>query len=415
MKDPFLQWSKENKYDLSFKFVLFGITPFLGFIYSIVRLNTRSSYVVFFLTGIFFGMAFSVGYGESIDASRHREYFERDFFIGWSEYLSRVAGFFSFDGSVKDLFRDFISFSVSRFTSNYHWYFLTIAAIFGFFSLKSLRYLTSCRGYKLSIYCLLVTFVFLNLSIFNINGVRFGTAAWVATFVIFRVFVSGYNRYLPFILLAPLIHISFFVVVAIVFVAFFYLRFLGFRGGDKPLYVIYILSSIFSIFSVSILQGLEDLLPPVFGRLIASYTAQDYVQEINDINATMTGFYFKVAKYFFVNFLILILVVNRGFVLNDFRASRIFYFLIILMCFVNAFSFVPSLGDRFFLFGFPFLAFLWAYVFGFSKYNILIFLIPLVFFRDIYIDINRFGEVLSISDLYSSPIFLVYKYLVNFS
>src|SRR5690554_381179 len=415
MKDPFLQWSKENKYDLSFKFVLFGITPFLGFLYSIIRLNTRSSYWIFFLTGIFFGMAFSVDYGASIDASRHREYFERDFFIGWSEYLSRVSGFFSFDGSVKDLFRDFVSFFVSRFTNNYHWYFLTIASIFGLFSLKSLRYLTSCRGYTLSLFCLLVTFLFLTLNIFNINGVRFGTAAWFSTFIIFRVFVSSNYRLLPLIFVAPLIHISFAVVVVVVLAAVFYQRFLGFRGGDKPLYVIYFLSSVFSFFSVSILQGLEDVLPPLFGRLIESYTDESYMREINDIDATLTGFYFKIAKYLYINFLIFMLILNRRSVFSEFRTSNIFYFLILLMCFVNVFSFVPSLGERFFVFGLPFIAFLWAYVFRFSRYNLLILLIPLVFFRDIYIAFNRFSEVLSVSDLYSSPVYLICKYLLSFS
>lgn len=415
MKDPFLQWSKENKYDLPFKFVLFGITPFLGFVYSIIRINTKSSYLIFFLTGIFFGMAFSVDYGESIDASRHREYFERDFFIGWSEYLSRVVGFFSFDGSVKDLFRDFVSFFVSRFTNNYHWYFLTIAAIFGFFSLKSLRYLTSCRGYTFSVFCLLITFLFLTLNIFNINGVRFGTAAWVSTFIVFRVFVSGNHRYLPLILIAPLIHISFAVVVVLVFAAVFYQRFFGFRGGDKPLYVIYFISSVFSVFSISILQGFEDVLPPVFGRLIAAYTDESYVREINDVDATLTGFYFKVAKYLYINSLVFILILNRRSVFSEFRASSVFYFLILLMCFVNVFSFVPSLGERFFVFGLPFVAFLWAYVFRFSRYNLIILLIPLVFFRDIYIAFDRFAGVLSLSDLYSSPVYLVYTYLLDFS
>lgn len=415
MNSPILKWSKENSYDLFFKFILFGISPFLGFIYALKNINTKSSYLILFLTGIFFGMAFTVGYDSTLDSSRHRVYFERDFLINWSEYLNTVEDYFSFSGTNKDLFRDSISFFISRFTNNYHWYFLAIAAIYGFFSLKSLRYLTSYKNYNFSILFLLLTYLFLIGDIFNINGVRFWTAGWISIYSIFQIFYSNNKKYIFLLVIAPLVHISFFVIVILAIIALLYQNIFYSKSNNKLLYIVYMFSFLFSVFSVSILQGVVDLLPPILQKLIASYTDQEYIAETNDFNATMTGMYFKIAKQVYINLMIVLLIKNRGFIKKNIEASRLFVFLLMLVSFVNIFMFIPSLGERFFLISFPIIAFLWALSFKGRRYNYVIYLIPLIFIRDLYSSFNHFREVLVLSDLYSSPIYLIDKYLISYS
>jgi hypothetical protein len=53
-------WQKENNHDKTIKIILFVFFPFLSFFYSLKRLNTKSSFVVFYLFAILFGMAFTV-------------------------------------------------------------------------------------------------------------------------------------------------------------------------------------------------------------------------------------------------------------------------------------------------------------------------------------------------------------------
>ena len=127
---PFkLNWEKEQNNDLALKFILFGISPFLGFVYSLWRLNTKSSYIILLLTGIFFGLAFSVNTDDVIDGARHRFYFELDYYISWSDFYDKLANYLSFDSNNKDIYRDIISFFTSRFTYNYHWFFFIVAII----------------------------------------------------------------------------------------------------------------------------------------------------------------------------------------------------------------------------------------------------------------------------------------------
>lgn len=46
-------WQKENNHDIILKLVLFLISPFFAFVYSLRTMRTRSSYVVYFLFAIF--------------------------------------------------------------------------------------------------------------------------------------------------------------------------------------------------------------------------------------------------------------------------------------------------------------------------------------------------------------------------
>lgn len=410
-----LSWDKEQNNDLALKFLLFGVSPFLAFIYSLWRLNTKSSYLVFLLTGIFFGMALSVNYEDTLDAARHRIYFELDYFITKDEYYERIISYFSFDSSIKDIYRHTISFCISRFTSNYHWYFAGIAAIYGYFSLKSLRYFTSLKAFRFSFLMLILLYIFLKQDIFNINGVRFWTAGWLAIYCIFQIFVSNNKKYFFILLLTPLIHISFWLIPPLVILTIFYNNFFKLKGKDSILYIIYSFSFVFSLFSLSILNSISDYLPPVFNKLIGIYTDSEYMNEINDFERTLTGMYSRIGKQILINIMVVCFIFNRSFIINDRNIRELFYFLILMLSFVNIFMFIPSLGTRFFGFLFPFIAFLWLYMFMDKKYKLILFLIPFVFLRDIYVSYLGYYRVLDFSDLFSSPLYLIFKYIINYN
>jgi len=50
-------WIKEKKYDREVKWILFLISPFIGFIASLKDIKTRSSYMIFFLFFVLFGLS----------------------------------------------------------------------------------------------------------------------------------------------------------------------------------------------------------------------------------------------------------------------------------------------------------------------------------------------------------------------
>lgn len=405
-----LKWEREQNNDLALKFVLFGISPFLGFIYSLWRLNTKSSYVILFLTGIFFGLTFSVNTDDIIDGAWHRFYFEMDYYINWGEFYNNLISYFSFDSYNKDIYRDIISFFVSRFTYNYHWFFFVVAVIYSYFSLRSLRYFTSLKCFNFSLPILILLYLFLNQDIFQINGVRFWTAGWIATYSIFQIFISNNKRYFLLLGVTPMVHISFFVIPLITILCFLYEKVIIFKGKDRFLYIIYFLSFLFSIFSISILQNISNHVPPALNILLNAYTDANYINEIN--NSSSTGGYFKFAKYFLINSMVIILIINRNlFFHNNFKA--LFYFILILISFVNIFIFVPSLGGRFFSFLLPFIAFTWGAIFNAKKYNFILFLVPILFFRDMYMNFVYYGMVLDFIDLISSPFYLFYHYLIE--
>lgn len=411
---PFkLNWEKEQNNDLALKFILFGISPFLGFVYSLWRLNTKSSYIILLLTGIFFGLAFSVNTDDVIDGARHRFYFELDYYISWSDFYDKLANYLSFDSNNKDIYRDIISFFTSRFTYNYHWFFFIVAIIYSYFSLRSLRYFTSLNCFNFSLPMLILLYLFLKEDIFQINGVRFWTAGWISIYAIFQIFVSNNKRYFLLLMITPVIHVAFGIVPLMAMLCFLYDRVVVFTGKDKFLYLIYFLSFIFSMFSISILQSISDYMPPVLNVLINSYTDTDYVNEINDFDRTLTGNYFKIAKHFLINLMVLILILNRASFLNIKNIKNLFYFIIIMLSFVNVFIFVPSLGERFFSFLLPFIAFTWAFIFRGKSYNLILFLVPVVFLRDIYVSFLLYDMVLDFSDIVSSPFYLFYYYLIE--
>ena len=85
-------WNKEIQSDVSVKVISFLISPFLSFLYSLRRINTKSSYVVFFLFALFYGLCYTVladegNVIESSDAAKWRARFEETDLNTWEDYV----------------------------------------------------------------------------------------------------------------------------------------------------------------------------------------------------------------------------------------------------------------------------------------------------------------------------------------
>ena len=185
-------WLKENKQDKAIKLMLFIISPFAAMLYSLRTMNKKSSYVVFFMFAVFFGMSFTIESGKTeenrADSATYRRNFERYIFEGEFYYYERFQEYLDFDEGDKDFYFDTLAYFVSRVTENYHFLFMVFAIVFAFFALNTLKIFTSEKKFDNSYASYVLVALFMINDIFNINGVRFWTAAWIGVFCIFQIF-----------------------------------------------------------------------------------------------------------------------------------------------------------------------------------------------------------------------------------
>lgn len=404
-------WLKERNNDKALKLILFVISPFLSFVYSLRRIKTRSSFVVFFLFAIFFGMAFSVGSVRtegSFDGISYRINFEQYKYVTQYEFSENFKEFLSFDEGKKDYYYDTVAYFVSRVTDNYHVMFMVFAMIFAYFMLKSLRFLTSEEKFNYSIAALILAYLFTTNQIFNINGVRMWTAAWVGVYALFQIFRNGNKRYFLLLLTTPFFHGSFWIFIAVTIMGYFLMRF------DKVWVVLFFVSFFVGSIALEILQDASDQLPTFMQRMISSYTDPDYVKLRSGPG---TGFWWvgrlsSTAIRFYMNIMVYLFIRNSHMIKANPKTKALFMFLLVYMTFVNFTMPVPSLGGRYMRLAYPLIAYIWLVNFKDVKYQKYLYAMPFVFWFSIYGQINQYLAVLDKSFFISSPFVLVYKYLI---
>ena len=152
MKSRHFTWAPETKHKMATKVVLFLISPFLGVISALNSLNTKSSHKIIFWFCVSFGIAFTVTNVRtegSIDGISYRLEFEESQDITYDTYQSDFDEYLKFDDGHQDFYSASLAFGVSRFSSNYHVFFLFAALIFAFFQLRTLRFFTSNDNFSM--------------------------------------------------------------------------------------------------------------------------------------------------------------------------------------------------------------------------------------------------------------------------
>ncbi|MBE6209738.1 MAG: hypothetical protein E7128_05850 [Rikenellaceae bacterium] len=400
-------WPQEDRTDIAIKFILFLISPFMSFLYSLRTINRKSSFIVGFLFCICFGMAFTVGNVReegSIDGISYRIKFENYLNDSGLDYYSGLEDFLSFQGSTKDYYFDTIAFYVSRITDNYHVMFMAFAIIFAFFMYKSLRILTEDDSFQCGLVGILLVAMFCWNSIFNINGVRFWTAAWVGTYAILQCFYKGKWQYLALALITPFIHGSFWFFLIVALVALLLGRF------RKVWVSLFFISMFVSNVAVDIFDVTSDYIPSFLEGTIAYYTDDFYMQDVHQRSLIVT--LFDIAYKAYLNILIVLLIISDKSQINKVD-KKFFGFLLVYMTIVNFFGLIPSLGNRFLVVAMPFIALMWLRVYKMQVRNVWILLFPACFLLQIYQLIKyQYLAVLDWSFYFSSPFMMIFDYLV---
>lgn len=407
-------WLKEKKDDIAIKAILFFISPIFAFIFSLRRLNTKSSYIIFFLTAVFFGLAFSVETERgdiNLDSAHYRLVFESYVNTTNIEFQSKFKEYLTFDTNTKDFFADTLAFYISRFTDNYHLFFASAAVVFSYFSLKSLRFLTSEEKYDNSLYSLILVYLFLYNQIFNINGLRFWTAAWLAIYCIFQIYRNDNKRYFFLALLTPFIHGTYFLFIAILIIGFIT------RKYDRIWSILFFFSFLFSSFALEFIdyfaQQFSDLLPRFIASLIYSYTSEE------NLNQTWSGLgwiplIFKYLVNLYLAYTILLFIRHSTEIKNNNKTRNLYQFLLIWVTIFNFLLVVPSLGNRFLILSYPLIAYIWLVIFKDRKYRAHLLLLPIVFFWDMLVQFLLYAKVVDILFIFSNPFLLIYKYIITY-
>lgn len=396
---------KENPIDIIIKGLLFLFSPFVSFLYSFFNMKTRSSLLVFFAFCLFFGMAYTTGSGKDDemrnDGAVYRMSFE-DYISEYSEqdFKTEIKDILSFKSYNKDVYFVTVAYYTSQITNNYHVLFFVFSIVFGFFLVMSLKILVEDNNFKINVPCLLLAALFVTNGIQNINGARFWTAAWVATYAVLQILV--HRRMLFYILFAltPLIHSSF-IVFIIIFLVYLFL-------GDKKsrwIYAFYC-SFIFSIFASDILSNLVQI--PGLDRY-SVYLSEEVFFSMEGKKGLLRIF-FDTLSFAYINllfYLVYLEVRNK----KEFRGKKVYDFFLVYITIINFVRGVPSLGSRFFIIAFPFVAYLWLVTFGYQRKKIFIYLMPITMLWYFHNTRLLFSLFLEPDFYFSSPFLLVEKYL----
>lgn len=339
------------------KLPLFFLNPFLSAIVSLKNIRDGVSHRILYLWFLVFGIGFCA-MNEAADSFRYVEEFMMESQYSWGRYLLEVKEWATFESNIKDIYTLTVNVLVGKFTSNYHWTYLIYAAVFGFFYIKSLKIFLKHQMVKKEIvfYALLFMFCYSN-PIFNINGVRFWTAAWIGVYVALNLFVERKYRMIPLLILMPLVHGSTVIWVVIMLAAIILSRF------QKVTIGLYLASSFVSAVSyLNILNDYSYMLPQFIQNQIWSYTESEMALErlagISEYGAAYADFLIALPGYFQI-LLCILLILNRKEIYQNKKAGILMTVMLALAAITNFLSGIPSMG-RFQAFVIPFLVIVWS-------------------------------------------------------
>jgi hypothetical protein len=354
-------------------------------------------------------MAFTVESGKGgtlqIDAASYRKYFEEIVYMkkdlnSWDDYTALNSLY------EKGFYFTIIAHLLSKVTNNYHIMFTVFAIVFAFFSIKSLQFLIEEKKYDNSISAFLLTIMFiLSNSIFNINGVRFWTAAWIGVYCIFQIFRNNNLKYLFLLCTTPIIHTSFYIFIFIILLT------LSTKKFERIWITLFLISIVFSFIATEFGIWTVGLLPNFLADEAKMYL---YRERIAVIDGTM-DIILETAQtimHIYVNITAILFILNKKILeKNRLKVIGLYSFLLVLLTFVNFTMTIPSVGVRFFALTLPIVAYIWLVTFKDIKYKkfhysyFIIYLFPILkIFYLCHLVTEPFFYI-------SNPFLIIYKYL----
>jgi hypothetical protein len=334
-----LDYKKNRKFDYGLLFV-FLVWPFAGLVTALSKYKERSSRIIVFLFLVLYGATLIIS-SQGSDAYRYSQNLLFTAHLPFNSFWDIVTGIYAKETSV-DIIGPFITFIVSRFTSQPQIFFAIIAAVFGIFYLKSINFIYD-RYFKKRNRNVLIYSIFLAslIPIFNINGYRFWTASWIFIFGVYHILIIGDKRYFIICLLASFMHFSFISANAVLLIYLF-------LGNKNSIYItVLVLSFILPNLLAAYIPKIAGLIGEGVLNRAHSYTNEVYKTQIAETTAGLKWFMTTKILYYYLLGVLFYSQLKMKKLVDIPEMRNLFSFTLLFLSFANFLESTPS-GKRFF-------------------------------------------------------------------
>jgi len=323
-----------------YAYLLFFIWPFLSIFVAFYEYRTSWAKNLIWFFVAFYAYTMVISHA-GMDANRYRAQFIE---VAQSdEKFDSENGLYSVATNNVDFLQPLLNIIVAKITDNYKVLFLVYGLIFGYFFSRNIWLLLENtprnRIIKIGI-PILIVFAFIN-PFWNINGFRFWTAAQIFVYGCLVYFLKGKKKGLLIILTTVLVHFSFMLPIAILFLY-------KFLGNRLNIYFYFFIASLFvSELSLDAVRSNLAFLPTIYENRVEAYTDAEY-KELRLENSQSSNWYVNlhaVALRFSVYvFLIALYWKTRVYIKKNKKIYSLFNFILLFFGIANIISSVPSAG-----------------------------------------------------------------------
>ena len=165
-----------------------------------------------------------------------------------------------------------------------------------------------------------------------------------------------------------------------------------------------------STISIELVRNIGNLLPPFLEDMVQSYTNEEYIIQ-KEQEKGFISLFFSYAVIIYINVLVLLFIRNAKAIKDNNKSKSLYLFLLVYMTFVNFSMPIPSLGGRFIILSYPIIAYIWLTNFKDRKYQKILYVMPFVFLFQFYMQFNLYKLVTEPYFYFTSPFYLIYRYL----
>lgn len=321
----------------------FLIWPLGAFVASLRLVGQRVFSLMLVLFYFLYGFTYIIS-GKDQDTYRISQYFEEASKLSFSDLWNKILNLYAL-GNKPDIFQDLLQFSVSRFTTDVQVYFAIISVLLAIISVKIFEKVVETKPFSRSLNyfsLLLLLFLLLVLSPGRINSFRHYFALAIFLFSIYSYIQTNKPKYIFLLCITPFIHFAFILVIPLIVV-------FKFIGNRFWVYYLLILTSF--IFTDQVSNYIRDYTAGLDENALqyhaTQYTSDYYLKQVSQLKSQR---YFILDRYiYFTTIFFLGLSLYSAYYLGlaSDQLKKLFSMTLLIFAFVNAFSELESISNRF--------------------------------------------------------------------
>ena len=334
---------KEITHPLKNNFVFFLLSPFLGLVQAFKHYKEDWAKNSVWLFVVFYG--YTMYRPLIMDSSRYVDKLQELYAapVSWNTF---ITNFYSDDSGAVDIYQPLVTYLLSLVTQSGNILFAVFGIVFGFFYSRNIWLLIDlAKATKMnrSLWLLLISFACI-IGFWDLNGVRMWTAAHIFFYGAFLLLVNQNKKGLFIASLSILVHFSFVLPMSIL------ILFYTVKIPWRILYFFFVASFFISNLNIEAIRArLESVVPEFLIPRVQSYTSDEYIEIVTDMNATANWYinYYNICIGWFILILFTIIYFSKR-NLNSYSKSfsNLFGFSLLLLSVGNITSLLPS-GSRY--------------------------------------------------------------------